>query len=107
MATTKEYIDYVCEQISKKYIVRDRKMFGEYMVYINEKPILLVCNNIVYVKILDCLNNKMKDQEKGFPYVGSKEHYILRIDDYEFSNEVIDILEPITKVSVKKVKNKL
>jgi DNA helicase-2/ATP-dependent DNA helicase PcrA len=35
--------------------VRYKKMFGEYMVYVNEKPILLVCDNTVFVKILDRL----------------------------------------------------
>jgi len=104
MASTKEYVDYVCEQVSKKYSVRERKMFGEYMVYINEKPILLICDNITYVKMLDCIFDKMCNQAKGFPYSGSKEHYILPIDDYDFSNEIIDILEPVTKIPKKKTK---
>ena len=27
-------------------------MFGEYMVYVNDKPVLLVCGNTVYAKKL-------------------------------------------------------
>ena len=30
--------------------VWSRKMFGEYMAYLNEKPVLLVCDNTVFVK---------------------------------------------------------
>ncbi|HAZ97195.1 MAG TPA: transcriptional regulator, partial [Treponema sp.] len=37
MSTTKEYIDFVCEQIELYGEVRNRKMFGEYMAYLNEK----------------------------------------------------------------------
>lgn len=93
MATDLGFIEFVCEQIAGTFAVRYRKMFGEYMVYINDKPILLVCDNTVYVKILDCIHEKMKDAERGFPYEGAKEHYILDIDHAEFSKEIITLLE--------------
>ena len=95
MATTADYIEYVCEQIHGIGAVRYKKMFGEYMVYVNDKPILLVCDNTVFVKVLDCINEKMREAEKGFPYQGAKEHYILDIDNSEFSKEVITLLEPV------------
>ena len=50
MATSKEYIEFVCEQLAGTENVRYRKMFGEYMVYVNDKPTLLVCDNTVMVK---------------------------------------------------------
>lgn len=95
MATSLDFIEYVCEQISSAGAVRYKKMFGEYIVYVNEKPILLICDNTVFVKILDCIGEKMKDAERGFPYSGAKEHYILDIDNSEFSKEIIALLEPI------------
>lgn len=98
MATTADFIEYVCEQIRGVGLIRSKKMFGEYMVYVNDKPILLVCDNIVYVKELDCIAEKMKDAERGYPYTGAKEHYILDIDDGEFAREIIRILEPVTSV---------
>lgn len=93
MATSLEYVKYVCEQIAGTGAVRYRKMFGEYMVYINDKPILLLCDNTVYVKKLECIKEKMKEAEKGFPYDRAKEHYILDIDNSEFSKEIVTILE--------------
>lgn len=93
MATTLEYIEYVCEQIKGVGSIRYRKMFGEYMVYINDKPILLVCDNTVFVKKLDCIQENMKNALTGFPYDGAKEHYILDIDNKDLSNEVILLLE--------------
>jgi len=104
MATTQDFIEYVCEQISGTGFVRYRKMFGEYMVYINEKPILLVCDNTVYVKELDCIREQMKDAERGFPYSGAKEHYILDIDYAEYSREIVRILEPVTPIPKPKKK---
>ena len=40
MATTPDFIEYVAGQAAGCGDVRYRKMFGEYMVYINDKPIL-------------------------------------------------------------------
>ena len=51
MATSKDYIEFVLEQVKDFGDVTARKMFGEYMVYANEKPVLLVCDNSVFVKI--------------------------------------------------------
>ena len=98
MATTVDFIEYVCGQIDGAGAIRFRKMFGEYMVYINDKPLLGVCNNTVYVKILPCLDDLMATAERGFPYDGAKEHYILDIDNRELALEVIATLEPVVAV---------
>lgn len=96
MASSLDFIEYVCEQIADSGIVTYKKMFGEYMVYVNSKPILLVCDNTVYIKMLDCIQEKMKNEEIGEPYSGAKSHYILDIDNAEFSKEVITLLESVT-----------
>ena len=84
--------------------LRYRKMFGEYMVYVNDKPILLVCDNNVYVKILPCLDGLMSAAEKGFPYDGAKEHYILDIDSLELTQSVVTALEAVTPIPKPKKK---
>jgi TfoX/Sxy family transcriptional regulator of competence genes len=98
MATSPEYIDFVAEQVRGCGAVRYKKMFGEYMVYVNDKPILLVCEDTVFVKILPCLDMLMAQAEKGFPYDGAKEHYILDIDNAELAREVVATLEPVTPI---------
>jgi len=104
MATTENFIKYLCEQIEDTGNIRYRRMFGEYMVYINDKPILLVCDNTVYVKKIEIIEQEMKNSELGIPYKGAKEHYILDIDDSIFSKKIVTILESVTKVSKKKNK---
>jgi TfoX/Sxy family transcriptional regulator of competence genes len=96
MATDHDFIEYVCEQVGTTGIVTYKKMFGEYMVYINARPILLVCDNTVYVKILDCIKDLMAEAEIGTPYPGAKPHYILDIDNSALSCEAVRILEPVT-----------
>ncbi|MDE6188798.1 MAG: hypothetical protein K2G37_00735, partial [Clostridia bacterium] len=80
MATGVDFIEFVCEQIRGDYIVRYKKMFGEYMVYVNDKPILLVCDNCVFVKKLPQVESLLSEAETGIPYNGSKEHYILDME---------------------------
>ncbi len=98
MATTQEYIEYVCEQIEGIGEIRYKKMFGEYMVYVNNKPILLVCDGIVYVKKLDVIYDLMKEADVGIPYKSAKEHYILDIDNKELSRKVLIELEKVTPI---------
>lgn len=102
MATSKEYIEFVCEQISDTGRVRYRKMFGEYVVYVNDKPILLVCDNTVYIKKHDALAELLRDSDTGVPYGGAKEHYILDIDNIPLCKNVVSVLEPIVPVPKKK-----
>lgn len=104
MATTVDYIEFVCEQIAGVGAVRYRKMFGEYMVYVNDKPILLVCDNTVFVKILSELSALMAGAETALPYEGGKPHYILDIENKALTLAVIAILEPITPLPKPKKK---
>lgn len=104
MATTQEFIEFVCGQAAGTGCVRYRKMFGEYMVYVNDKPVLLVCDNTVYVKKLACIGELMASAERGVPYEGAKEHYILDVEDRDLCRGVIAMLEPNTPLPKKRNK---
>lgn len=102
MATLESFIQYVCEQLKGIGDIKYKKMFGEYMVYVNEKPVVIVCNNTAFVKKLDCINEQMENAEVGFPYKGAKEHYILDIDNADFSKNIVMQIEKVTKLPKKK-----
>lgn len=74
------------------------------MVYANNKPVLTVCENIVFVKKLDVIEDMMKNAECGFPYKGAKEHYILDIDQRDFCREVVQKAEKVTSLPKPKKK---
>lgn len=104
MATSIDFIEYVLEQISELSNVRYRKMFGEYMIYVNDKPTLLVCDDIVFIKKHESIEHLMSGEDVGIPYKSAKEHYILDIDNQELCIEVINTIVPFLKVPVKKKK---
>ena len=104
MATSREYIDFVLEQLHGFGALREKKMFGEYMVYVNDKPLLTVCDNTVFVKKVPELAELMAGAGIGCPYEGAKEHYILDIDDTDLTARVIAVLDPITPIPKKRKK---
>ncbi|MDR1387278.1 MAG: hypothetical protein LBJ44_06750 [Propionibacteriaceae bacterium] len=96
MGTTPEYIEYVCDQVRGPWELRSRKMFGEYMVYVDEKPLLLICGNTVFVKKLPQIAELMAQAESSFPYDGAKEHWVLDVDSREHAHQVVAALEAAT-----------
>ena len=107
MATSQDYIDFVMDQLHDiKLSFRYKKMFGEYCVYANEKPISLVCDEKVFIKMLPCLETLMHDSRTGFPYEGAKEHYILDIEDSDLIEKLIPILEENTPLPKPKKRKK-
>lgn len=103
MATEFSYIQFILEQLQGEEATY-KKMFGEYMVYVNDKPLLLVCDNTVYVKMLPQISALMSNASTGVPYAGSKPHYILDIENRELTSQAIAILEPITPLPKKRKK---
>lgn len=65
-------------------------MFGEYMVYANEKP-----------ETREILSS---DAQTGMPYDGAKEHFFIDPDDDEKLNELVCALEKITPLPKKKAR---
>ncbi len=104
LATTESFINYVCEQLKGIGEIRYKKMFGEYLVYIDEKPIVVVCDNTAFVKKLDCIEEDMEGADIGYPYKGAKEHYVLDIENETRSREVVSKLVVVTPVPKKKKK---
>ena len=96
MATTTSFVNYVCEQLNSIGAIRFRKMFGEYMIYVDDKPVVIVCDNIAYVKKLPCIEEMMGEAETGNPYKGAKEHYVLDIDNAVFVQKVVGKLVEVT-----------
>lgn len=95
MASRLEFVKFVCSQLEESGDVRYRKMFGDYMIYIHEKPVVLVCDNIVYVKKHSEIAKLMREAETGFPYQGAREHYILDVEHKDRLLKVVSTLERV------------
>ena len=106
MACSLDFIEFVSSQIATVGTVRCRKMFGDYMVYVDEKPVIIVCDNIPYVKEKEAMKSIMLSAERGFPYEGAKEHYVLDISRSDFAVRVVKILAEVLPYPKSRKKNK-
>ena len=95
MACSLDFIEFVSSQIAAAGTVRCRKMFGDYMVYVDEKPVIIVCDNIPYVKEHEAIKSMMETAERGFPYEGAKEHYVLDVSRSDFTVKIVKILAEV------------
>lgn len=50
MSTRPETMDFLLDQLGDLPGLRTRRMFGEYCVYVDDKPIGFVCDDQLYVK---------------------------------------------------------
>ncbi len=101
MSTSPEFVRYLCEQLEGLGAVRSRKMFGEYMVYLNDKPVLLVCDDTPFLKMLPCVAPLLKDRPAATPYEGAKDHYVLDPDDGDTLRAAVLALEAVTTIPKK------
>ncbi len=99
MATSAEFIQFVSDQVQPAGNVRYRKMFGEYMLYCDDKPVLLICDDTVYVKqipvVMEIFVAHGITPDSGIPYNGAKPHYILDIENTDLS---IDMVRELSRI---------
>ncbi len=77
MASTLEFVEYVCDQISDAGVITYRKMFGEYGIYCDGKIIGLICDNMFYVKKTKSGALIIPNLEESAPYDGAKPHFLV------------------------------
>jgi len=93
MATDNSFVEYVIDQLSSVKTLRSKKMFGEYAIYVQEKLVVLVCDNQVFVKITNLGRNFAKGLEEASPYPGAKPCFLVgdKIEDIEWFQEFVTI----------------
>ena len=102
MASSKEFAQFVCDQVEGLGDVTMRRMFGEYFIYVDSRPILLICNNTVYVRTYPEIAHLMKGSSQEPPFDGAKPWWVLDIEDRDLVEEVVEISLPLTPVPVRK-----
>ena len=85
MASTKEYLDFVLEQLSELDEVRFRAMMGEYILYYRGRIFGGIYDDRLLVKPVPIALKLMPDAVMELPYDGAKEMILVDdIDNREF-----------------------
>ncbi len=107
MASSKDFVEYVCDQIRDAGDISFRKMFGEYALYCDGKTVALVCDDQVFVKKIEAAAAILgANAEEGFPYEGAKPHFLVTdLDDQHLITRLIrDICDALPPPKPKKAK---
>ena len=85
MATGKEYIAFILEQLSDLDEITSRSMMGEYMIYYRGKIAAYVCDDRLLVKPVEAAKTLMPNARMEAPYEGAKEMLLVEeVDNKEF-----------------------
>ena len=91
MASSKEYLDYILDQLSELDDISYRAMMGEYIIYYRGKAVGGIYDDRFLVKPVKSAVAVMPDAEMELPYKGAKE--MLLVDDVENRDFLRDLLE--------------
>lgn len=81
MASSKEYLAFVLEQLSLLDGITYRGMMGEYILYYRGKIIGGICDDRLLVKPVKSAISLMPNARYELPYEGAKE--MLQVDDVD------------------------
>ena len=95
MASSKEYLDFILDQLSRLDEISYRAMMGEYIIYYRGKIVGGIYDDRFLVKPTKSAREKMPDAELELPYEGAKE--MLLVDNVENRDFLRDLLEGIYK----------
>ena len=90
MASSKEYLDFILEQLSELEGITFKPMMGEYILYMYGKIIGGIYDDRFLVKPTKSAMAMMPDAERELPYEGAKEMLLVdNVDNREFLKELL------------------
>ena len=93
MASSKEYLEFVLEQLSELDGITYKTMMGEYMIYYRGKLVGGIYDDRFLVKPVKSANAMMPEADKELPYEGAKEMLqVDEIDNREFLRELLEAM---------------
>ena len=90
MASDREFVKFVCEQLCGAGEVSSRRMFGEAAVYLQGKVIGLICDNQFFVKATEPGRAKIGVPTEAPPFPGANNWFLMAdLDDPEFLADLV------------------
>jgi len=88
MATTKDYRDFILEQLNLLDNITCKSMMGKYLLYYNGLLFGGIYDDRLLVKIVD--SNKKYNMQESIPYESAKPMYL--VDDVDNQETIRDIV---------------
>lgn len=102
MASTKEYLTFILEQLSGLEVT-SRAMMGEYVLYYRGRVFGGIYDNRFLVKPVNAARELMPQAPSELPYAGAKEMLLVENpEDREFLAQLLSAMEPELPVPKKR-----
>lgn len=90
VASSKEYLEFILEQLSGVNGVTSKQMMGEYILYVNGRIFGGIYDDRFLVKPTKSAAAMMPDADMELPYEGAKEMLLVdNVDNREFLTELV------------------
>lgn len=91
MASSRQYLDYVLEQLSTLEEISYKAMMGEFIIYYKGKVVGGIYDDRFLVKQTKSSKKLMPDAPLELPYEGAREMFLVEdIDNKEFLNKLFN-----------------
>ena len=94
MATSKEYLRFVLDQLSDLPEISSRPMMGEYVLYYRGRVIGGIYDDRLLLKPTKAAAEIIPEAEWEIPYEGAKEMLLVDVDDKELLIRLIKAMYP-------------
>ena len=103
MASSKNYLEYILDQLSGLDDISYRAMMGEYIIYYRGKVVGGVYDDRFLVKPVKSVMDMMPDAVMELPYEGAKAMLLVDdVDDRSFLKELLEAMYDELPASMKK-----
>lgn len=93
MATSKDFLNFVIEQLSALEEITYRSMMGEYIIYYRGKIAAYICDNRLLTKPVAAAQKLMPNAPFEPPYEGAKDMILVEnVDDKEFLTKLFETM---------------
>ncbi len=106
MASNKEYLEFILEQLSGLEEITYRPMMGEYIIYYRGKIAAYICDDRLLIKPTKSAAEYMRETVYEKPYDGAKDMLLAdNVDDKEYLTGLFEIMyDELPERKVKKKK---
>lgn len=95
MATSKDYLQFILDQLSEMEGITCRQMMGEYLIYDRGKLAAELCDNRLLVKPVPGVLALLPNARREPPYPGAKEQLVVEnVDDRAFLKQLFEAIYP-------------
>jgi TfoX/Sxy family transcriptional regulator of competence genes len=107
MGSQQSTVDFILDQMSAAGAVSAKKMFGEYGIYLDEKMVALVCDDVLFIKPTEGGRAHIGTPVEAPPYPGAKPCFQIDGDlceDREWLSQLVRITAQESPLPKKKNK---